>query len=65
MSLPVFLAASLGAALVVVLVFFAIGAATNRHRVVDVAWGTGFAAADLSFVFRRRCSAGRARRGCR
>ncbi|GAA3197534.1 DUF1295 domain-containing protein [Dactylosporangium siamense] len=35
---------TLAAAFAVVLVAFAIGAATGRHRVVDVAWGLGFAA---------------------
>ncbi|WP_433041180.1 DUF1295 domain-containing protein [Dactylosporangium sp. CS-033363] len=48
MNPPAFLAATLGAALAVVLVFFAVGTATNRHRVVDVAWGTGFAAVALT-----------------
>jgi len=47
-SPPLFLAGTLAAALAVVLVFFAIGAATGRHRVVDVAWGIGFAAVALT-----------------
>lgn len=36
--------ASAGAALVVVLIAFAIGVSTGKHKVVDVAWGLGFAA---------------------
>lgn len=35
---------TLAAAVAVLLVAFAVGAATGRHRVVDVAWGLGFAA---------------------
>lgn len=38
------LAVSLGVALVVVLVTFAVGVAGGKHRVIDVAWGLGFAA---------------------
>jgi len=50
MTVPVLtnLALCLGAALVVVLVAFAIGASTGRHRVVDVFWGLGFAAVALT-----------------
>ncbi|MGY0235227.1 DUF1295 domain-containing protein [Longispora urticae] len=35
------------AALVVLLVFFGIGTAIGKHRVVDIAWGLGFAAVAL------------------
>ncbi|AIA07423.1 DUF1295 domain-containing protein [Streptomyces noursei] len=41
------LAAAAGAALAVLLVTFAVGLRTGRHRVVDVAWGTAFAAVAL------------------
>ncbi|MCX4751632.1 DUF1295 domain-containing protein [Kitasatospora sp. NBC_01287] len=42
------LAASLGAALVVLLVAFAVGVRTGRHRGVDVAWGLAFGAVALT-----------------
>lgn len=46
------LAASAGLALLVVLIAFAVGVSKNRHRVIDIAWGTGFAAiAIASFIF--------------
>jgi steroid 5-alpha reductase family enzyme len=41
-------AASLGAALVVLLIAFAVGASIGKHRVVDIAWGLGFAAVALT-----------------
>jgi steroid 5-alpha reductase family enzyme len=46
MTVPILinLALCLGSALVVVLIAFAIGTATGKHRVVDVFWGLGFAA---------------------
>jgi steroid 5-alpha reductase family enzyme len=42
------LVATLGSALVVVLIAFAIGTATNKHRIVDVYWGLGFVAVALT-----------------
>lgn len=42
------LAATLGAALVVVLVAFAFGVAGGKHRIIDVFWGLGFAAVALT-----------------
>ncbi|MEU9127624.1 DUF1295 domain-containing protein [Kitasatospora sp. NPDC048540] len=42
------LAATAGAALVVMLLAFAAGLRTGRHRGVDVAWGLGFAAVALT-----------------
>ncbi|MFC8454305.1 DUF1295 domain-containing protein [Kitasatospora sp. NPDC057223] len=54
-ALVIGLAATLGAALAVMLAAFAVGARTGRHRVVDVAWGLGFAAVALTGY---ACSAG-------
>ncbi len=42
-ALLVNLGATLGAAVVVVLVAFAIGVRTHKHRVIDIFWGVGFA----------------------
>ncbi|MFE2915702.1 DUF1295 domain-containing protein [Kitasatospora indigofera] len=42
------LAATLGAALAVMLAAFAVGVRTGRHRGVDVAWGLAFAAVALT-----------------
>ena len=40
--------ASLGAALVVLLIAFAVGVSIGKHRVVDIAWGLGFTAVALT-----------------
>src|SRR5689334_2802723 len=45
------LAVTFGVGLAVVLVAFAIGVATGKHRVIDVAWGLGFAAIAVATFF--------------
>jgi steroid 5-alpha reductase family enzyme len=47
-ALGINLAVTLGAALVVVLIAFAIGASTGKHRVIDAFWGLGFAVVALT-----------------
>jgi steroid 5-alpha reductase family enzyme len=51
------LAATLMAALVVVLVALAFGVAGGKHRIIDVFWGLGFAAVALTVVWGVRLAA--------
>ena len=45
------LAVSIGVALLVVLIAFACGVAIGKHRVIDIAWGLGFAAIAVATFF--------------